>query len=392
VIGAPRPEHAPSAGEGEPDPALTLLDAVAASGLSGLRRVEGPWGLLFWDPGTGELLLAVDRLGRNDICFIQHEGSWHLSGDADALAGTLGLTADPELSASASRLACVPAGATLYAGIRRLRPGQHLRLRLDGSEHVGGHGSWRVERRDRRPAVLVVGEFEERLKSVLRVLAEDADLILLAEAPAAGALLASALAQLPGPQPRVLCIPGLARGGPLFWQSVSDHFRMQSIEVGEACADVAGTAGVLLSAQPALQLLAGTCRRLGNERLPGARPTLLLSAAGFDGALPNGPHPVLRRAAWAWWREDEPPSPAPIGADLAESLTTRWKPRLDAATQGSGVCAAWPMLDETVCHFLANLPDSLRHGRPWSADLRRRVLRDLLPRPLRAALAESGAT
>ena len=279
-----------------------------------------------------------------------------------------------------------------------LLPGHHLRLRSDGSRHEGVHGGWRLEKRERRPVVLVAGEFIERLKSVLRVLSEQGELCLLAEQPIEGALVAAALAQLPGPRAGLLFLPELAGGGRPFWRDVSTRFSLRFEEPGhdaltgmgqqappEVPAQLPEGDRVLLARHPGLRQLAAAADRLPLRRGAGERPTVLVSARGLDLALPPRALPGLSLEAWRGWHSEPPPAVAAIGAALADAFTRRWLPELEAALRGSGLALAWPMLDETVAHFLANLPAGMRYGRPWSIDFRRRILRDLLPPALREA-------
>lgn len=394
VAGQPRPEQAPGPyqRDAEPDPGLALVQAVAQGGSAALRRVEGPWALVYWDSESGQLLAAVDRLARIPLHLSWHRQAWHLAEDADRLAATLGLEPAAERLAQIAAGTPLALGETAYPGIACLLPGSHLRLGVDGSQHAGVHGSWRQERRDRRPAVLVAGEFCERLKSALRLLTEQGPLLLLAEGAVEGALVAASLAQLPGPQPELWYLPSLSPAPQSFWEAVAQQFglRFQALPAdtaGEAPAPAAAqpSRDAHFRARPGLAALARAAHRLDAQRPAGARPALLLSAAGFDLMLPQRPWPLFSRTAWKGLGTAAPAPVSAHGAALAKALGRDWQPGLAAALSGSGMGLAWPMLDETVAHFLANLPGPLRHGRPWSADLRRRVLGELLPARLRAA-------
>ncbi|MDE3011201.1 MAG: hypothetical protein KGI67_09970, partial [Pseudomonadota bacterium] len=165
VAGQPRPDQAPATQEADPDPAFELLHAFERSGLSALRRVEGPWALLHWDQEAGELLLAVDRLAREPLFHARSAHGWVFGSDADRLAALHGWTADAEWLARRTVGSALPPDQTPYREITRLAPGCHIRLRGDGNAHPGMHGGWRLEKRERRAPVLVAGEFLERLKS-----------------------------------------------------------------------------------------------------------------------------------------------------------------------------------------------------------------------------------
>jgi hypothetical protein len=397
VVGQPRPERAPSAGEADPDPVHALLDAFERGGVSALRRVEGDWALVHWDGDAGQLHLAVDRLARHPLFLGERGDGWCFGGDPDALAAALGERPDPLRLESFRQSGALPGGATLYPGIRELPPGEHLRIRAGGATpddlHAALHGSWRLEKRERRPLVLVAGEFAERLKSALRVLSEQGDLVLLAENPLEGALAAAALAQLPGPRSRLLQVPGWSEGAPEYWADVSAHFGLDLVEASPAQAGLgsAPSCRAWLERTPGLRCLAAA---LADLRGAAGRPLYLVSARGFDLALPAVPLPLLEPRAWMALRAPQAPPVAAIGGRLADATSRRWRPALQAALQGLPWRPAWPMLDETVSHFLANLPAQMRHGYPWSLDFRRRILRDLLPPVLRrpsAGLADPAA-
>ena len=386
VSGMPRPEAAPRPYELDADPYIAVLEMFENSGVSGLRRIEGPWSLVHWDETCGELLLAVDRLARQPVYHASVDGWWQFAGSADELALRLGLPAAPDRIHRIASGAGLAAGETVYPEIQALAPGSHLRLRRDGDMHTGVHAGWRLEKRERRPAVLVAGEFVERVKSVLRVLAETHDLILLAGARESSGVLASALGALPGASPGLLWIPGLASGQRAEWQVLAHRFRMNYLEFGAGT--LAGrTPGVILNpastreawlaGNPGLARLAAACVLLDRQRRPGDRPLLLLSSAGLDETLPALPWPLFNPRAWSLLQGDPAPPIARTGARLARQLSSRWKPALDAAVCGTTLQVAWPLLDETVAHFLANLPEPLRIGRPWEPDFRRRVLREL---------------
>lgn len=400
VAGQPRPEQAPPTQEADPDPAFELLQTFERSGLSALRRVEGPWALLRWDQEAGALLLAVDRLAREPVFQARTAQGWVFGSDADRLAALHGWSADAaRLERCASGYA-LPQGQTAYCEINCLAPGCHVQLRSDGSEHPGVHGNWRLEKRERRAPVLVAGEFIERLKSVLRVQGEQAQLLLLAERPVETALVAAALSALPGPLASLLYVPGVAAAPHEVWSLLAQHFGLAMVAAqpdadsdggSAAAARVGAQDAALLAGTPGLPVLTSLLAGLARRVTAGERPLLLLSTRGFDTALPVRPLPALSAAAWRVARAEPPPPVAQIGAQLADCFSRHWQPPLLAVAHASGVSTGWPMLDETVAHFLANLPLSMRLGRPWTRDLRRRLLADLLPVAVRRLRTASGA-
>ena len=396
VIGEPRPEQPPAAAEGEPDPAHALILAFSSRGQSALRHTEGSWALLYWNAREGELILAVDRLARCPVYFRRG-------------AAGMQVASHPRLLDAPDTQAAQDGEAS--PAIERVQPGSHLRFASDGVRHIGFHGSWRETRADRRPWPLILGEFEERLKSVLRLLAETADLAILAEQPASSALLAAVVRHLPGRQPSLLWVQGWSQGDRAFWSEVSDQCGLRFIDAsvllgltadavdatvppgatGMASTALHGGAAALSGTASRLTggaLLASAAQRLCPADQSGSRPMRLLSGAGFDLLVPGGASLWRRLISWTPWVEQDERRASQMGNALTGAFATHWQEPLESALENSALRAAWPMLDETVALFLVNLPPRLREGGSWRGDFRSSVLRSTLPARVRRALAE----
>jgi asparagine synthase (glutamine-hydrolysing) len=107
-----------------------ILHAWREWGPGCLERLNGMFAFALWDRGSGQLMLARDRLGEKPLHYAQlPDGSIAF---ASELAGLLALPAvsrklDPAAVEDFLALGYVPDPGTIYAGIRRL-PAAHLLL------------------------------------------------------------------------------------------------------------------------------------------------------------------------------------------------------------------------------------------------------------------------
>ena len=122
------------------------LAALVAAGPAGVERLEGDFALVAWDPATRTLLAASDALGLRPLYWMQDGGVLLLANDIAQLLAAASRAPAPDDSAITDTLLSNPPidGRTLYAGVRRLLPGERL--------HAGAGGIrttryWRPEPR-----------------------------------------------------------------------------------------------------------------------------------------------------------------------------------------------------------------------------------------------------
>jgi len=113
-----------------------VLKACGRWGPEALGRLAGMFAFAIWDGRSGRLLLARDRLGKKPLY-------WFFDGETFAFASELkGLLPafpgpreiDPEALSDYLQLGYVPEPRTIFKGIRKLRPAEHLVF--DGREPV----------------------------------------------------------------------------------------------------------------------------------------------------------------------------------------------------------------------------------------------------------------
>ena len=116
--------------------------AFRESGMKMLDDLHGTFALALVDPQRQTVLLAVDRLGIETICFATDDGRLHYANDAGTVAARLrgehamdlgtrgGL--DPQAIFDYLYFHCIPAPATVYCDVSRLLPGHALQFGVDG--------------------------------------------------------------------------------------------------------------------------------------------------------------------------------------------------------------------------------------------------------------------
>ena len=103
-----------------PVDAAAVLDLVTAQGAAGLAEVKGAFGLLVVDARAARVLLAVDRFSRETAAYRHVDGVLAFSDRADAVPGHA-RELDPQSLYDYLYFHCVPAPATIYRGVQRLR-------------------------------------------------------------------------------------------------------------------------------------------------------------------------------------------------------------------------------------------------------------------------------
>jgi len=112
-----------------------FLRAYEAKGVAGLQDLVGMWGAAIWDGRDNSLVVVRDRLGVKPVYHAPLKGGGHaFASELRALLelSEVDLSLDPEALEQLLTYRYVPAPRTLLAGIRKLVPGEVVRVGQDG--------------------------------------------------------------------------------------------------------------------------------------------------------------------------------------------------------------------------------------------------------------------
>lgn len=398
-------------------------------------HLSGAFALALWDDRRDRLVLARDRLGRKPLFVARHRGRLGFASGIGALLDELALPRRLDAAALAHYLAlgCVPAPATLVAGVTALAAGEMVVAGRDG-------GPRRLRWRDTLPGNGRVPPLRdlpaERHAGNLRTLLECAVADRVAErggddgrvglwltpAPASGAIAAIATRLTGTAPPTVAVLDDVDGAAALAVRGLAHAAGIEPVEVAVRAADAASVLPGLVAAMPqpvasprmlpawfAAAALAGA--RAGLMLAEAGATPLLLSHPSYDPFRPRGwrrllrglaPPPLRRLAPSAPRRpplrlfmdeaagllELELPSPplplvplpdwlrddglAVAGLDdLCLRIADGDGPALDAAAQAHGIEARLPFLDEALADYALAVPGKVR-ARP-------KLLGDLVP-------------
>jgi asparagine synthase (glutamine-hydrolysing) len=112
----------------------TLLAAYLLHGLALPQHLSGTFAFAIADPRQDRLLLAIDRLGIETLCFAVAGDFLHFGSRADVVAMAKASNSGERVSASLDKQAlfnylyyhCIPTPDTVYRGVKRLLPGHRL--------------------------------------------------------------------------------------------------------------------------------------------------------------------------------------------------------------------------------------------------------------------------
>ncbi len=116
--------------------AQSLAHAWRERGSALLSALHGRFSLAMLDCARGEALLAIDRVGAEELCFAQRGGSLVFGATADAVTAHPAVRPDIDPQSLHDYLYChmVPAPATIYRGVSKLLPAQFVHLRKGALE------------------------------------------------------------------------------------------------------------------------------------------------------------------------------------------------------------------------------------------------------------------
>jgi len=110
-----------------------LLETLRQRGIAGLDDLNGQFAFAFFDERSDVLLLARDRLGILPLYYVEGPGFFAFASEIKALLPALG---DPRIDEEAIEdyltYRSVPPSRTLFAGVRKLSPGDALMVGASG--------------------------------------------------------------------------------------------------------------------------------------------------------------------------------------------------------------------------------------------------------------------
>jgi len=109
-----------------------LLRILETQGKDGLQKLNGMFGLAFYNKGANSLFLARDRLGIKPLYYAFIEGVFYFASEIKAILQALPKKPDLNLASLNHYLSrrYVPGPETIWQGIYKLQPGHHLTLDL----------------------------------------------------------------------------------------------------------------------------------------------------------------------------------------------------------------------------------------------------------------------
>ncbi len=112
----------------------SILLGFAEYGPAILERMTGMWGLAIWDEQKQELFCARDRIGIKPFYYTVQNGRLLFASEIKAILRHPAVSSAMNVAEVPNYLAFSMTGrdATLFEGIRKLRPGHSLRLTADG--------------------------------------------------------------------------------------------------------------------------------------------------------------------------------------------------------------------------------------------------------------------
>lgn len=124
----------------------TMLEACARWGaVAAAQRFIGMFAFALWDRSQRTLSLVRDRLGIKPLYWMHASGKFAFASELKALHALPGFAPQIDRAALSAflRYGCVPAPATIYAGVAQLEPGKVLELRERGEP--AQHAFWSLQ-------------------------------------------------------------------------------------------------------------------------------------------------------------------------------------------------------------------------------------------------------
>jgi len=148
----------------------TIVHLYEEEGPACVERLQGMFAIAIWDARSQELFLARDRLGIKPLYYAEPAGGFVFASEIKALLAHPAVVAELDEEAFFHYLTfvCTPAPLTMFSGIRKLAPGERMRIRLDGTRTSETFWSPLSAATRAEVAGLSEPELQERLLTLLR--------------------------------------------------------------------------------------------------------------------------------------------------------------------------------------------------------------------------------
>ena len=115
-----------------------VLHAYEEWGLACLPKFNGMFAFAIWDRTKNELLIARDRIGIKPLYYVHEPNYFAFSSEIKALhySGLYKPKVDTRAMHTYLNLKYVPDDSTLFQNVRRLLPGEFMRVRANGSAQI----------------------------------------------------------------------------------------------------------------------------------------------------------------------------------------------------------------------------------------------------------------
>ena len=124
-----------------------VLNAYIKWGLNGILKLNGMFALAIWDSQKQEMFIARDRVGIKPYYYIKTENYVAFSSEVKALLASGLAPREVNKSVLAEYLALyyVPGENTLFKGVKRLLPGEWMRISVDGQIDRGKYWEFNLK-------------------------------------------------------------------------------------------------------------------------------------------------------------------------------------------------------------------------------------------------------
>ncbi len=113
-----------------------ILESISADGLSQtLSKLNGMFAFALWDRAKREVCLVRDQLGIKPLFYFNDAERWSFASELKSLrAAGIPTEIDPDSVGTFLRYGYVPAPSSIYKNVRKVMPGQIIRIKEDGTE------------------------------------------------------------------------------------------------------------------------------------------------------------------------------------------------------------------------------------------------------------------
>ena len=149
----------------------SILRAYEEWGAACLSELNGMFTLAIWDGFKNEMIIARDRMGIKPLYYTFNNSYFIFASEIKALinAGLVKPEVDIEAMQTYLELKYIPDERTMFKGVRRLLPGQWIRIPKDSNISYGNFWKYNLSPERKRP----LDEYTEELRSLVSLSVKD---------------------------------------------------------------------------------------------------------------------------------------------------------------------------------------------------------------------------